>query len=78
MAFYWCNELKKIVIPDSVTSIGNSAFFRCGKLTNITFNNTIARWNNITKGTDWNKLVPSTCVIHCTDGDLTIDGEVIS
>ena len=77
MAFYWCLELKKIVIPDSVTSIGDSAFFRCG-ITNITFNNTIARWNNITKGTDWNKNVPSNCVIHCTDGDLTINGEVIS
>ena len=77
-AFFNCRAVTRVVIPDSVTSIENSAFYNCGKLTKITFNNTIATWNNITKGNNWNKNIPSTCVIHCTDGDLTINGEVIS
>jgi len=31
-----CNSIKKITIPDSVTSIGNSAFKDCSSLTSIT------------------------------------------
>ena len=77
-AFDSCKGLTSITIPDSVTNIDWGAFYNCSKLTNITFNNTIAAWNNITKGDSWNDRVPSTCVIHCTDGDLTINGEVIS
>ena len=34
-AFSDCNGLTKIVLPDSVTSIGASAFYRCSKLTYI-------------------------------------------
>ncbi len=34
-AFFDCNGLTKIVLPDSVTSIGASAFYRCSKLTYI-------------------------------------------
>lgn len=31
-AFYGCNKLKKIVVPDNITSIGASAFSTCAKL----------------------------------------------
>ena len=34
-AFYWCESLTSINIPDSVTSIGELAFHRCDSLTNI-------------------------------------------
>ena len=33
-AFYWCNEITSIVLPDSVTSIGASSFFWCASLSN--------------------------------------------
>ena len=35
-AFYGCNYLESITIPDSVTSIGSSAFYRCSSLISIT------------------------------------------
>ena len=35
-AFYWCDRLTSITIPDSVTSIGSYAFSGCTGLTSIT------------------------------------------
>jgi len=35
-AFYGCNELKSLTIPDSVTSIGSGAFQVCRGLTSVT------------------------------------------
>ena len=37
-AFAKCTNLKEIVIPGSVTTIGDSAFMNCGKLTSIASN----------------------------------------
>ncbi|MDE6834298.1 MAG: leucine-rich repeat domain-containing protein, partial [Ruminococcus sp.] len=35
-AFYNCNSLKSVTIPDGVTSIGKRAFFYCSSLTSVT------------------------------------------
>ena len=36
-AFAWCDNLTSIVIPDSVTTIGNDAFYNCYMLNSVTF-----------------------------------------
>lgn len=69
-AFYLCSGLTSVTIPNSVTSIGSSAFYYCSGLTSITFNGTIAQWNAISKGTDWNYNTGN-YTIHCTDGDIS-------
>ena len=39
--FYQCTKLKEIVLPDGVTSIGNSAFEGCSDLTTITIGDNV-------------------------------------
>ncbi len=50
-AFYDCNSLTSITIPDSVTSIGSDAFYGCSSLANINYLGTIDDWCKI-KGLD--------------------------
>ena len=70
-AFQFCSGLTSITIPDSVTSVGNGAFYGCTGLTSIAFNGTIAQWNAISKGDNWENNVPATEVV-CTDGTVSI------
>ena len=72
-AFGSCTSLTSVTIPNSVTSIGNQAFYNCSSLTSVTYNGTTAQWNTISKGSDWKYNVPSTCLVHCTDGDIPIN-----
>ncbi len=73
-AFQNCSELAEITIgtnADTETtlgSIGESAFSGCVKLETIEYKESVARWNDISKGIEWNKDVPSSCVIKCSDG----------
>ena len=40
-AFFWCDSLASITIPNSVTSIGKGAFHNCTGLTSITIPNSV-------------------------------------
>ena len=70
-AFFRCDLLNFITIPNSVMSIGKRAFSRCKKLDFIRFGGTIAQWEEIILQDDWNNEVPAK-VVHCTDGDVEI------
>ena len=82
-AFSGCDKLANIVISESLNHIGSYAFGGiacvdewafdgCRNLISISFTGTIADWKNIDKGSYWNNNVSTTCVIHCTDGDIKI------
>ena len=68
-AFLYCINLKSITLPNSLCEINYAAFAECSSLTTIKFNGTMAQWNNIILGEDWNANVPATKVT-CTDGEI--------
>lgn len=71
-SFYSCTSLTSATIGSGVTSIDMLAFSKCSSLTSVTYNGTMEEWNAISKGSDWKTDVPSTCMVHCTDGDISI------
>ena len=46
-AFEYCNKMKSITIPSSITNIGVGAFFECDALNDIYFNGNNKEWNKI-------------------------------
>lgn len=70
-AFSSCFSLRNVSIGSGVTSIGYRAFADCSRLIDIRFNGTIAQWNTISKGGNWNEGVPATSVT-CSDGTVTL------
>ena len=70
-AFYECTHLTSISISNSVTNIGRSAFEYCQSLTEIIFRGTMAEWDAITFGNEWNSNIAAIVVV-CTDGVVTI------
>ena len=69
--FAYCSELTGISIPESVTIIAERTFSGCDKLREINYSGTIAEWKAIKKAYMWNEGI-SACVVHCTDGDISI------
>lgn len=69
-AFTNCQALSSVMIPSSVTSMGDGVFSHCEALYNVTF---IGKDRQTVQGMSrypWN--LQSGCVLHCTDGDITI------
>ena len=70
-AFKWCNGLTSVTIGNGVTSIGYRVFNGCSNLKSVTFSGKDkATVTGIIETYTW--YLPSGCVIHCTDGDITI------
>ncbi len=75
-AFAYLSIVTSITIPDSVTSIGNSVFYKCSGLTNINYQGTMAQWNTISKDSNWSSNTGD-FTITCTDGTLDKEGNQV-
>ena len=62
---------KNSVIPQDIKDIAVHALVNCYK-PNLTYNGTKRQWSAIEKHVDWNES-DRDCVVHCTDGDFTVD-----
>lgn len=80
--FGGCGALNDVTIGVEVTSIGNYAFIYDYNLSSIQYEGTLAQWNSITKGANWDgntpgsgQVPPHLFNIYCTDGHLEYDVE---
>ncbi len=64
-------DLREIVIPKNITSIGGGAFIGCPNVTSITYEGTLAEWEKVSLGVTVFKC--NTKTVHCTDGSVKID-----
>ena len=63
-------NVTEIIIPNTVTAIGSSAFEN-SPITKVTFLGTTEQWDNISKLNNWNRNATFTKII-CTDGDVNL------
>ncbi len=76
-AFKNCRSLTEINIRNNAISIGNYALENCRSLTSINFNGTKEQWKAIVKDAWLLTVGMGKCTVHCTDGDLSKNGNDI-
>ncbi len=73
-AFKNCSSLETITLPASLTAIKSNAFRGCIALREIVFEGSMAEWEKISKGANWDTETVL-AVIKCTDGKITADAQ---
>lgn len=69
-AFNWCETIEEVFIPNNVKYIGEGVFDGCDKLMCVNTGKTKAEIQSMNYPS-W-ELYPG-CVIHCQDGDITME-----
>ena len=70
-AFVRCDSLASVTLPSSITAIEGNLFLQCEALQTIKYGGTMAQWNALEKGNNWNFDVPATEVV-CSDGSVSL------
>lgn len=70
-AFFNCKSLTEINLPKALKYVGRFCFRDCEKLETINFEGTVAEWNAIQFGRDWNSNLKASQV-KCADGIVSI------
>lgn len=68
-AFEMKTGITKVILPATITYIGENAFAGCTALADITFQGTTAQWNAITKDAGWNTNTGA-YTIRCINGNI--------
>lgn len=71
-AFADCHELTSVSIPSTVVDIGFDCFKNTPKLKEITYNGTVERWKNVSRGSNWLRK-SGTKTVKCLDGQINVD-----
>ena len=74
--FFYCYNLERIIISNSISIIGERVFWDCKKLKYIDFYGTVEEWQSIEKGANWDYNTNS-YTVFCSNGTITKDGTVI-
>ncbi len=60
-------NIRELIIPASVTSMGKEAIAACSNLKDVLFEGTKSQWANLnSRGI----IIPKSCIVHCIDGDI--------
>ncbi len=70
--FFNCEKLKRVTLSENVKNIESNVFYNCNNLASIRYLGTKTQWDSITKKTDWNYSIPSTCKVECKDKEFYI------
>lgn len=69
--FDGCMYLESIYLPATITELKTYSLVNCPNLTDIYYDGTIEQWRAVTKNMSWIESDKG-CVIHCTNGDVTV------
>ena len=71
-AFTHCKWLREVELPAGLKKIGENVFSECPDLTVIKFAGTMAEWENVEKGRNWNAGTTPDITVQCSDGDVIV------
>ena len=74
----YIKTLETLYISNSVTEFGTAVIHSCTALKDIYYDGTLEEWKAIIKATNWANNVPTTCVVHFSDGTTNTLGNVKS